>query len=417
MSEALYSEQEHAQWRGPTSSDNYNERVENLYKDLMVLANRVGLSEENLRLFYQRILKEQFSLMQTLDSLEERVEAIEAGDTVLTFGNPDAIDIDRFDATDYAITDDAVCTWDGRHSIFTLPNNATSSFSKLKMVNTDGISIIPSSFESLASGVAGTADDTTSALDTSDVYHGVLQETGMIWERNVLADTPHASGAEVDLYIRFPTDLVVNENTNCIIIHPFPTMGCDLIDVEYTTVVDVSLNVTDAYQPLNGVDMYNGVSRAIGWVPPGGWTGDEINSCGSKIFYFDPVTMTGLKIRLRQRSYFTEESKYIYTYGMSQVDARFEKFADTGKTILKFDAPAGSTISSVDNVTPDIWNVIEAEVPDIFFYRVIWETAYGSGTYTTTPVPLSKRVWIEVTLNKTSGEGTPVLSGLNIEYS
>ncbi len=417
MTEPLYSKREHAQWRGPSTSDKYNERQENLYKDLTTLLNRIGLTEENVRLIIRQVLKSQFALTHTLLDLEERVNLLEAGDTALTFGNPEYIDNDTFNSTDYAVPDSARLTWDGIHSLLTLPRNDESSFSKLKMVNTDGSSVIPSSFEALAQGVSGTADTVAATLDTSDIYNAVLQEIGLVWERNVIVNSPDVDGATVVLYIRFPTDLVVTEDTNAIVLHPYPATGCDIVSVEYTTDPDVAMNASDGYLPVNGDAMYDSVTDAIGWVPPGGWAGDTEVAAGPRIYHFNPGPITGIRITLHQDSYYTENNKYVYTYGLSSVDARFEKFSDVGRTIIRFDAPTGETISNVTNILPSIYNVLESEVPDIFDYRIIWETADGSGVYTETPVPLSQRVWIEVTLRKTLGKGTPALSKLIVEYN
>lgn len=417
MSDSLYSVPEHAQWRGPSTSDNYNERIENLYKDLTVLVNRIGLSEENIYLFARRLLKEHMALTHTMLDLELRLELIERGDTSLTFGTYESVDNTRFNSTDFAVASDAALTWDSQHSVFTLPQNASASFSKLRMVNTDGTSVIPSSFEALAQGVEGTADSLSSILDTSDIYNAVLQDLGLVWERNVLVDHPNANGATVVLYVRFPTDLVVNDNTNTLIIHPFPSTGCDVVEIAYTTKADVSMNTSDSYLPLNSQALYSGNEFAVGWVPPGGWIGDTDIGAGPRVYRFDPIAMTGLRITLHQDRYYAENAKYVYSYGMSKIDARYEKYADEGKTIIRFDAPQNTTISNVENVLPDIWNVMEAEVPNVFDYRVIYETAYNSGVYTTTPVALSNRVWVEVTLRKTLNGGTPSLSGLNLEYS
>lgn len=417
MTEPLYSKQEYAQWRGPSTSDNYNERVENLYKDLMTILNRIGLSEENIRMVVRRMLKEQFALTHTLLDLEERINILELGDTSLTFGNPETIDDDAFASTDFAIPEDARLTWDGQHSVFTLPRDDSASFSKLKMVNADGSSVIPSSFEAKAQGVTGTADSNAATLDTSDIYHAVLQSTGLVWERNVLVDSPDVDGATVVLYIRFPTDLVVTENTNAIVLHPFPATGCDIVAVEYTTDPDVAMNDSDAYLPINEEVMYSGVTESIGWSPPGAWVGDTEVAAGPRIYHFNPGPLTGIRVTLHQDNYYAENSKYVYTYGLSSIDARYEKFADVGRTILRFEAPEGETISDVTNILPSIFNVLEAEVPNIFDYRVIWETYSGSGVYTIDPVPLSERVWIEVTLRKTFGKGTPMLSRLKVEYT
>ena len=101
---------------------------------------------------------------------------------------------------------------------------------------------------------------------------------------------------------------------------------------------------------------------------------------------------------------------------MSKLDIRFDKFIDTGKAIIKFDAPAGKTISAVTSVKPQIWNVPEFYVDNVFTYRVIWQGE--NNTFTTeAPVSYSSSVWIEVSLGKTPDGGTPVLGGLIITYT
>lgn len=100
---------------------------------------------------------------------------------------------------------------------------------------------------------------------------------------------------------------------------------------------------------------------------------------------------------------------------MSKLDVRFDKFIDSGKAIIKFDAPVNTTINSITSVQPQIWNVPEYFVDNVFSYRVLWQTE--SSTFTTQPVPQSSSVWVEVTLNRTPGGGTPVLSGLLLSYT
>lgn len=415
MTDSLYTQKVFAQFRGPSTSDSYNERIENLYKDLMTIINRQGLLEEDNRLFYQRMLKELFYQARALTDLETRVQAVEDGDFLYTFTSSQQIDIDRFTDTDFAITADARATWDGNYGIFTLPRIDASSVSKLKLNNEDGKTVIPSTFEALVNGVEGTADSLSATLDTSDVYNAVLDEVGAIWERNVLVSSPNPNGAEMILWVRFPTDISTNENTNCIILHPFPSTAIDILDVQYSTDPDIVLNSTDNFVSLNNNDKYDSNQRAIGWVPPGGWSGDTMINAGPKIFYFDPLQVTGLKITFRQKNFFIENSKYIYAYGLSKLDAKYVKFTDTGKTIIRVDAPDGMTINGVNDVLPDIWNVLEAELPNVFSYRVIYETSYNSGVYTLEPVALANRVWIEVTLAKTLNNGTPALSGLKFD--
>jgi len=173
----------------------------------------------------------------------------------------------------------------------------------------------------------------------------------------------------------------------------------------------------DEYTVFNSLAYYDGETRAVGNVPPGGWTGDIDLNAGPRIYYFDPKPITGLRVKLRQRHYIREGAKYIYSYGLSSIDLRQTKFMSTGKTIIRFDAPEGETISDVTDVIAELWNVAEWETPGVFSWRAIWETSYNSGVYTLDNVSFSKRVWIEITLNSTSNKGTPALSTLSLQYS
>lgn len=417
MAETLYTEKEHAQWRGPTTSDKYNERIEKLYKDLVHLYNKVGLAEESVRLALQRVLKDHFSLAKTLEDLEDRILTLESDVNKITFRNDAMLDTARFDGSPYEVTEVDRLFSDVQHGLVTLPKVTSTSASKIHFMNNNGEAVLPSTFEAIVVGVSGTADNQAAFVDTNDPYLAFIPSSDVAWERNVVVNAADGDGAEVTMYVRLPLDLMMDSSSNVIQIHPFPIMGCELKEVAYTTQADITLSEDDNYTPLNSGAIHSSDPLAVGWIAPGGWSGDEINDCGPKAFYFDPTDITGLKITLRQKSYFVEDGKYVYSYGMSQLDVRYDKFLDTGKAIFQFTAPDATTISSVDNVLPQIWNVSEAELTDVYDYRVLWETAFDSGIYTTTAVPFSQRVWIEVTLNKTVGGGSPALSGLVVSYS
>jgi hypothetical protein len=417
MTSSLYTTKELAQYRGPTTSDDYNARVENLYKDLVVLANRVGLTREEILAFYARMIKDHLSLTKVLGDLEERIEALEEDSSQIGFYSLDKIDNDRFVGTSFEVPTVNQCSYQTRYGLLTLPQVDETSVSKIRFVDGEGRYAIPPSFEAIARNVSGTADGPLAVIRSSDVFNAAYPEVGRIWERNVIVDAPGPDGAEVIVYMRLPLDSAISEHSNCIMLDPFPMMGVDLVDVGFTTAPNPMLSDIDVYRTLNYQSYHSGNSDAVGWISPGGWEDDEIISCGPKAFYFNPESITAIKIHLRQNNYFKESSKYIYTYGLSNLDVRLDKFLDMGKTIIRFDAPSGDVINSIDNVLPEIWNVAGSEHPYVFDYRVIWETSYNSDNYTTDPVPLSQRVWIELTLNKTVSGGTPAISALNVTYS
>ncbi len=427
MSDALYSKMEHAQYRGPAMSDNYNQRVEKAYRDLVMLLNKIGLADEDARIRFANLAKNHFSLMKTLEDLKARIVALEdvttleSGEEIAPYKLLSFFDssIDQsavFNNTPFEISPTNRCSIDVRHGVVTLPKVSSSSISKFGYKDNYGNFVLPASFEASALGVAGSADSGSALIQTSDVYNSVKDEPGKVWERNVILTSPNPSGAIVNLYAKVPTDLSVTTKANAIVVHPYPMMGCELRGVYTSSQQMVNLNDNDVYTPLNDQDFYESNNDAIGWIAPGAWGGDYISSCGPKIFYFDPKDVNGVKVTLKQNDYFFENNKYIYSYGLSFLDLRYDKFLTTGKVMLRFDAPTGKVINSIDSVTPNIYNVSEAELPFVFSYRVIWDTGV-SGAYTLDPVPFSDHVWIEVTLNETVRYGTPSLSGLKVEYS
>lgn len=414
MPDSPYTQLRSLQYRGPSNSQDYNERLEENYRDLVVLYNRARTTEEDVREGYARLVKDQLSIAKAIAELEARIATIESQANTISFYSDTQIDNDRFNSTAYNIPIAARLTSDSRHGVLTLPQVDASSFSKLFFVDTNSNVTIPSTLQTQVVGVATTADSTGATIDTSIPEFAIKRESGRIWERNVIVSSPNVAGAEMYLYIRVPTSLFATDKANTLVIHPYPALGTDIVEVAYTTKADALLQDADVYTPLNATAIHNADPNAIGWVPPGGWAGDADTLAGSRVYYFNPLPITGLRVRLRQRNYYIEDGKYVYSYGLSKLDLRYTKFLNSGSTIVRFDATGEQTITNIDSVMPELWNVAEAEIPDVFSYELIWETAYNSGIYTSTPVSNSKRVWVKVNLSTSTNNSLPALSGLTI---
>lgn len=416
MAESPYTRARDVQYRGPSTSDDYNARLEENYKDLVVLYNRTRILNEDIRWGFRQFVRDNLYATQIVNTLEAQVQAIQKAHNIVDFYDTTVEDNNRFNGTAFEIPESVRCDQDSLYGQLTLPQVQSSSFSKLNFINDQGEYLLPSTLETRVETFNSSVDNPdAAAIDSSLPEYAMLNDDYRIWERNVVVDAPGYS-AESLLYIKLPTDLMATEKTNKIILHPYPIFSVDIASIEYTSTGNVLLQDSDGYSPLNINEKYSGDSGAIGWVPPGGWNGDLIDRAGPKAFYIDPVRMTGLRIHLRQQNYIKEGAKYVYSYGASFIGAEYIKFLESGKFIVKFEPFAG-TISNVTDVQPEIFNVIESEYPDVFSFRTIYETAYNSGVYTTTPVPFSQRVWIEVTLNSTQAGGTPALSALTISYT
>jgi len=413
MAESPHTIKRFSQWRGPQHSDQYNGRVNENYKDLTYLYNALANLDADQLNGFIAFFKDITGMTRAYSDIEARLSALETASNIIPFSTSNQIDNDRFSATAFSINDVDRATFDSAYGLLTLPHVPASSMSKIRYVNDDGTANTSSSLELIVSPITSSADNTTAIIDTSQPYNAVVGRPGRVWERNVITSTPdYTDGAQCYLYIRIPNDLSATTDTNCLSFIPFPMMTVDILEVAYSTETNVRLTSAETWTPLNDSSIYFNVDGAPGHLPPGAWDGDEILNSSSKKFHFDPMPITAFRLHLRQPNYYTESAKYIYTYGMSKLDIRYEKFLDTGKTIIRFDAPTDTTISTIRSITPQMWNVPEYLVNDAFSYRVIWETSYNSGSYTLTPVPLSRRVWIEVTLNKMEDGGTPALSGL-----
>lgn len=418
MTNTPYTQKRNERFRGPLSED-FNAQIEEQFRDLVYLYNISAQQKDDAGKGFLVYLKELTAAASALVSIESRLTALEAASNTVSFTSENQIDNTRFDATAYKINAVDQCTFSSMYNILTLPKVTSSSMSKIKFTNDDGTYSIPSTLETYISGSASSADTSTAVIDTSQPYNAIVASPGKVWERNVIASAPNVTyGAEMYFYIRIPNDLSTTADTNNISLTPFPMKTVDILEIAYSTDPNIALNSSTAtWTVFNSTQTYYNAPGAAGNIIPGGWSGDAILASGARSFYFNPKPITALRFKLRQKNYYTEGSKTIYSYGLSKLDVRYDKFLDTGKTIIRFDAPAGDTISNIVSLTPQIWNVPEYQVSSVFSYRVIWETAYNSNVYTLNKVPSSQRIWIEVTLNKTPEGGTPSLSGLILKYT
>lgn len=420
MADSLYTQKRQVQFRGPTTSEDYNARIEENYKDLVFLYNKSRVLDDQLNSGLGRLVKDQIALMDYIEALKLRIVALENDSSnYLFFTSPNQVTTTSFINTPYEIDPAYICTYFNKYNILTLPYLDVGSFSQLAYYTDDNRAVIPPGLETRVVQDTTSADGAYADVKTSEPERAILNEVGQIWERHILVDAPVSQGAACTLYIRVPSDLGRRAESNCLILDPFPALGVTVESIEYTSVSNPVLSDTDGYTPLNYRDLYSGDLNAVGWVPPGAWSDDTIISCGPKKFYFEPRRITAFRIKLRQKVYYKEYSQYLYSYGLTGLDLRYDKFNPSkyGKSIIKFEAPNGKTISSVTDVLPLLYNVPEYAIPEAFSYRIIWETALNSQVYTLTPVVNSQRVWIEVTLNMTSENISPALSGLTVVYS
>lgn len=417
MSEFIHTQRRTRQYNGPVDSSDHNLRIEENYKDLVYLYNKYNVIDQKLAEAFERVLKDHIFISRYIKDLDDRVDALEAAENVLSIHSLTQIDNSAIPNGEIAVQADELLSFDPIYNIITLPKIDGASHSKLKFFTPNDGQIIPDFFESRISNSLAGVDVPGAIIDGTNVYNAILDRSDRYWKRSVISNVTSGSGAQTYLYIKIPSEYSGSKKTNFLKINPFPSYGVDILSIEYTSMENPTLTEADGWQPLNRDSLYDGVTDAVGKVPPGGWTNvgvDAITNSPPMGFYFQELDITAIRFVLRQKNYLIENGKYIYTYGLSDLDVRYDKFLPTGRMIFKFEPSNGDIISSVTSVTPKIYNVSPALLSDVFSYRIIYK---DGSVYTTENPGSSNEIWIEVTLNQLYDGTAPVLSDLIINYN
>lgn len=418
MSDFLHTKKRDYQYNGPVDSADYNSRIEENYKDLVYLYNKANIVDQKLASAFERVLKDQKFLSNAINDLADRVRALEAGSNQMSIYSFSQLDFASFVTTSFAIGANDLLSFDPIYNIITLPKISSSSYSKLKFYNQAEGQVVPDFFKAKVDVSFSGVDGNGALVDMTPLYNCILDAPDKVWRRNIIANAPSAAGAQMMLYVKIPVESVGSLKTNCLKINPYPMFGCDITSIEYTTKANPTLSNADGWFPLNRRGLYDSEPDAIGKVAPGGWsvaTTDASRNSGPLGFVFPDVDITAIRIKFVQRNYFIENGKYIYTYGLSDLDIRYDKYLPTGKTMVKFTPSVfGDVISEVTNVTPKIFNVPQSLISSAFSYRILYDD--GSGNFTDVNPGANSSIWVEVTLNMLDDSTAPVLSDLIIDY-
>lgn len=418
MTEIINTKKRDYQYNGPVNSSDYNSRIEENYKDLVYLYNRANIIDTKLSQAFERVIKDQKFLSTAIKDLEDRIQALESATNTISIHSFSQLDYASFVGTSFAIAGTELLTFDPIYNVITLPKILSSSYSKLKFGSPTTGQIVPDFFKARIDNSLAGVDSSGAVVDSTPIYNAILDFPDKVWKRNVIVESLSATGAQMMVYIAAPAEATGSLKANMIKLNPYPAFGVDIISIEYTQASNPTLSDSDGWKPLNYKGLYNNTSDAIGKVPPGGWQtigSDTITNAGPTAFVFPDTDLTAVRIKMRQRTAFGELSKYIYTYGLSDFDIRYDKYMPTGKMIIKFTPPNGDMISDIINVTPKIYNVPLSLISSAFSYRVIYSDGDG-GVFTLSNPGLSSEVWIEVTLNMLDDKTAPVLSDLIIQY-
>ena len=309
MADTIHTQKRSAQYRGPVNSADQNSRIEENYKDLLYLYNRIKLVDSKLAQSFERVIKDQAFLANTIKDLMDRVAALEAEDKKISVHSFSQLDYVNFAGTSFAVSATDLLSFDPYYNAITLPKVSGSSTSKLKFFNSSVGQIVPDFFKTFIDNSFVGVDSPGSVVTTTPVYNAILDDPNRVWKRSIISDDSSVSGAQMMFYAKVPSEFTGSTKTNCIKLNPYPMYSVDISSIEYTTTPNPTLTSTDTWIPLNSLGLYNNVQDAIGKVAPGGWTtlgSDTIYSSGPLLFYFPDKEITAIRIKMNQKNYFKE---------------------------------------------------------------------------------------------------------------
>lgn len=417
MADVIRTQKRDYKYNGPVDSSDYNARIEENYQDLVYLYNKANIVDAKLSSIFERVLKDHLYLTNAIKDLDDRIVALEQQNGYMSIHSYSQLDYANFVSSSFAVAGTELLSFDPTYNIISLPKVSSGSFSKLKFGQAGVGQIVPDYFKAIIDLSYPGVDTSGAIVDTTPIYNAILDSSEKIWKRNIISETNPTTGAQMMLYVKIPAELAGSLKTNMIKINPYPAFGCDIYSIEYTAKANPTLSASDTWIPLNKNAYYDSDTSAVGKVPPGGWYtagSDTVRNSGPLYYLFPDTDITAIRIKFNQRNYMTELGKYVYTYGLSDLDVRYEKFLPTGRTIIKYTPLNGDIINEVVNVTPKIYNVPLSQIDDVFSYRVIYD---DSGVYTLDNPGANNHVWIEVTLNMANDTTAPILSDLIVEYN
>jgi hypothetical protein len=423
MTEPIYTQRRTAQYSGNHSSTEYNKRVEENYQDLVYLYNKYNVIDTKLNQMFSRVMTDHIFLSNAVKDSMDRLKALEATEKMMSLYSYSQLTYNpgSSNGLSLAVPASEQLTFNSIYNYVTLPIVSNASFSVLKMYNSVGEQIIPSFFETRVEPL-NSIDAPGALIDTTAPYYSLYDRYDRVWKRSVVVDNPSETGALMYFYVRVPAN-AVDKKVNSIHLSPYPLNSVDILSIHYTQATNPTLSSQDSWKALNSDALYNDDLSAVGQVPPGGW----VNAVNSDIIVnsaplcfnvaslqFENKPITGFRIGMRQKNYIRENNKYVYTYGLSDLDIRVNKYLNTGRIYFRFSAPENQLIFRVNSVTPKIYNVPLSLTELAFSNRVLYPTS--ANDLSIIPQSGSSTVFIEITLNKLQDDTVPLLSDLIISY-
>ncbi len=280
-------------YRGPSSSKDFNEFIENAFEDFTSLKRASVILSEEVANMIGKTSREFLAISKKLSEIK---------DSELDTGS-----ICYADLTDRSVSSFLDRNDDEIDTSVRLYHNPVYGYVSLPCVYYDYLAVRDSSGYIVPDYVNQSYE---SVYEASDAQGDDMRRILSGWEREIwervsilpASDTP-TSGS---IYIEVPERLMIRPYSNFMSIHPFPNNFIDY-HVSYTTDSEPGLS--------SGGSSWNGFPDYITDFGATGVTSDAKN----RFIQFPASEITAIKIDLVQRNSFLVDSSYVFSFGLRHV--------------------------------------------------------------------------------------------------
>lgn len=381
-----------ARFRGPTSSEDFNQWIEDNYFDLVQLFNASRKNKSSIEENLSFLLKENLFMQRKIEKLEGLIEAMQE-----SIASSKGILSKSFYSIENITTNN--CKIDTQYGIAHLDLDQIpiskvylrDSFGKVFVPNSLNVSLYES--YSPIGNIRGKIE--LPIQEDKSIINAFNGSKDSYWIRN-----HYTSEAINEVYaiidIDLPRNIINHTRVNTIYLDPAPEFSFSILDVLYSSSgtwerLDTFPKMTDGETP------------------------QEISDAGKLAFIFPHKDILKLRLYIKQNKWIPEGNNRVFSYGFKSIEVFFTRFKEESSSFtVRFDIPdpsrSFSKILSISTLPSKGGIKTNSGIKT----RLFLENGSTKNINETLP-STTKTVYVEVSLFPVEGV-TPTISQLNIEY-
>lgn len=391
-----------AKFRGVTSSEDFNQWIEDNYYDLVQLFNISSENNEKLSQSLSLFLNEVHFLNAKIHELESSMELILSmiSDLYVDPSNIRKVLSKVFTSKDNVLDpiNGLKSEVDTEFGTLRMPLQQTP-VSKVYILNSVGEKFLPNTLKI----------DLYESSSPIDILQARLPQNKLIQDKNILRAF---DGNSLSYWIRsVPTDTSV-DRIYAVIEVELPQNIINHLRINNINVVPApifSINIEDI-RYLDG-DVWNSIPEFP--------SASFLKNVGALTFLFNERETTKLRISISSDNWRLVNGERIFSYGFKNIDIFFSRFVEgTSSAIVEFEIPNSeiNSFNTIEEVRPIL---LEGGLRNTDAVETkVYLDKHGVEEYTlgTTLPALTKKIYVEIILNSSSNT-SPALSQLDIVYT